>query len=86
MNDALGKKFFRPVGGHGLHILRQRQRNRAAQRGIGEIGDGARQGDEQLMRRDDAVEIARHRTQAIGGRDATILEVFDLLENRIGVA
>jgi hypothetical protein len=61
MDNALGEELFRPVGRHRLHILRQRQRHRAALGRIGEHGNGARQGGQQLMRRDDAVEIARNR-------------------------
>ena len=80
VDDALGKELFRPVGGHRLHVLRERQRHRAALGRIGEHGDGARQGSQKLKRRDDAVEVTRNRTQTVGGRDVSVLEVFDLLQ------
>ena len=43
----------------------------------------ARQRGEQLLRADDAIEVARHWPQAVVGRHRAVLEVFDLLQHGV---
>ncbi len=80
------KERFGIVPRHRLHVLRQRQRHRPAQCGIGEHVQRARQRREQLLGMDDAIEIARHRPEAVVGRHGAVLEVLDLLQHRVGRA
>ncbi len=69
-----------------LHVLRQRERDRAAKRRVGQHAQRARQCVQQLRRMHDAIEVARHRLEHVVRRDAAVLEVLDLLKHRIGRA
>ncbi len=80
------KPLFRIIVRHRLHVLRQRERHRPAQRWIGEHVDRLRQRGQQLRRMHDAIEEARHRPEAVVGRDRAVLEVLDLLQHGIGRA
>ena len=86
MDDTFGEKLFRPIGRRRLDILRQRERHRAALRRVGQHGNGARQGGQELVWRDDAIKVTRNGAQTIDGRDVTVLEVFDLLQDGVGCA
>ncbi len=84
--DALGEEALRIVVRLGLRVLAQRQRHRSARRRIGQHVHGARQRRDDLLRPRDAVEIARHRAEAVVGRDRAVREILDLLQHRIGAA
>ncbi len=77
------EECVRIVAGHRLDVLRQCERDRAAQRGIGQHIDRVRERGQKLRRMHDAVEIARHRPEAIVGRHARVIEVLDLLQHRV---
>ena len=72
------------IVGLGLHVLRQRERDGAAQRRVGQDGNRARQRSEELRGCDDAVEIARHRLHAVVGRDAAVVKILELLQHGVG--
>ena len=80
------EKRLRILIRHGLYVLRQRERHRAAQGRVGQHPDRSRQRGQQLLGMHDAIEVARHRPQAVVGRDAAVVEIFDLLQHRIGGA
>ncbi len=73
-----------PVVREGLHVLRQRETDGAALRGIGHHLDRARQRDEQLLGRRDAVEVARHGPEAVVRADVALFEILDLLQHGVG--
>ena len=85
-NERRCKELRRKVVCLRLHVLRQGQRDRAALRRIGQHGDRARQSGEELGGREDAVEIARHRLEAVVGRDAAVVEILDLLQHGVRIA
>ena len=64
-DGALLEQVRRVLPGHRLHVLRHRERHRAAERRIRQHLDGAGERDHQLLGANDAVEVARHRTQAV---------------------
>ena len=80
------QKIFRAVKGLGLYILRQRQTHRAAQRRVGHDLDRAGQGAQDLTRVGDAVKVAGHRAEGVVGAQVAVVEVFHLLQHRIGRA
>ena len=77
------EQIFGKIVRHRLHVLGQRERDRTAQRGIGQDADGARQRIQQLCRVRDAIEITRYRLEAIVGRNGAVVKIFDLLQHRI---
>jgi hypothetical protein len=74
------------VPGHRLHVLRQRERDRAAERRVGQHAQRARQRAQQLRGMHDAVEIAGDRPQCVVRGDAAVVQVLHLLQHRIGRA
>ncbi len=78
------EEVFRIVVRLRLDVLRQRERHGPALRGIGQHRDRPRQRGQELRRRLDPIEVARHRPEAVVGRDAAVVEVLDLLQHRIG--
>jgi hypothetical protein len=74
------------VEGLGLHVLRQRQAHGAAAGRIDHGLDRAGQGREDLLRPQDAVEIARDRAQAIVDAQVAVRKVFELLQHRVRCA
>ena len=84
--DALGEEAFRIVVGLGLRVLAERERHRPAGGRIGQHVHRARQRRDDLLGPRDAVEIARHRAEAVVRRDRAVVEILDLLQHRIGPA
>ena len=84
--DLFGEQDFRPIERLGLNVLAHGERHRAAFGRIGEHVHGALQRGDQLLRATDAVEIARHRAEAVVGRHGAVGEVLDLLQHRVGQA
>ena len=74
------------VAGLRLHVLAQRQGDRAAFGRIDQRRHRPRQGRKKLLRTGDAIEVAAHGTEAVVGADGAVLEVLDLLQDRIGDA
>ena len=83
---ALVEEGDRIVIGLGLHVLAEGQRHRPAIGRVGEHDKRPRQRRHDLLGARDAVEIARHRAEAIVGADCAVAEVLDLLEHRVGAA
>ncbi len=83
---ALREEASGIVEGLGLHVLRQRERRRAAIGRVEQHGDRLRQRGEELLGPRDAVPEPRHGPQAIVGRDRRVAEVLDLLQHRVGLA
>ena len=81
--DAALEKALRIIIGLGLHILTEGQCHRPAVHRVGQHAHGAVKRGNDLLRAGDAVKIARHRLEAIIGRDRAIAEILDLLQNRI---
>jgi hypothetical protein len=81
---SAARKIRRIVVRHGLNILRHRDCHRAAQRGIGQYVNRARQGAQQLLPMVNAIEIARYRLEAVIDGDASVVKILDLLQHRIG--
>ncbi len=79
-----GEEILGPVVREGLHILRQREADGPALRGIGHHLDRARQRDEQLLGRRDAVEVARDGAETVVRADVALFEILDLLQHGIG--
>ena len=77
---------FGIVAGLGLHVLAQAERGRAAIRRVGEDGDRAGQGDQQLLRTGDAVPVARHRLEAVVHAGGGVAGRLKLLQHRVGPA
>ena len=86
VQTLLGEQAFRPVERLGLNVLAHGERHRPAFGRIGEHVHGALQGGDQLLGPIDAVEIARHRAEAVVGRNGAVGEVLDLLQHRVGPA
>ena len=84
--NALIEECSRIVPSFRLHILRERERDGSAFGGIGEHAERLRQTAQQLFRARDPVPIAGHRTKTVVGRDRGVVEIFDLLQHRIGSA
>ena len=80
------EEAFGIVVGLGLHVLAERQRHRPAFGRIGQHLHGAVERRDDLLRPRDAVEIARHRPEAVIGRNRAVAEILDLLQHRIGDA
>ena len=70
----------------GLHVLAEGERHRPAFGRIGQHRHRPVQRRHDLLGPDDAVEIARHRPEAVVGADRAVAEVLDLLQHRIGLA
>ena len=83
---ALAEQLFRIVEGLGLHILGQRQRNRAAIGGRSEHPHHLRQCRDQLLGPIDAVPVPRHRLEAIVDADILRARRLHLLQDRRNVA
>ena len=84
--DALGEEALGIIEGLGLHVLAERQRHRAAFGRVGQHLHGALQRRDDLLGPRDAVEIARHRPEAVIGADRAVAETLDLLQHRVGRA
>ena len=84
--QRLGEEAFGIVIGFRLHVLAERQSHRSAFGGIGQHRHGAIEGRNQLLGPRDAVEIARHRAEAVIGGRRAVAEILDLLEDGIGLA
>ncbi len=83
---ALGEELLRPVVGLGLDVLGQRERHRAGLDGVGEDPHRLERGRDQGFRPGDAVEVLRHRAQAVVDRYVTGVRDLQLLEDRVGDA
>ena len=81
---SLLEQARRPTQRLGLHVLTQRERHRAAARRVRQHLHRAIEGDHQLLRSRDAIEVARQRPQAIVRRDESVAEILELLQHRIG--
>ena len=86
MPDARGEELLGIVERLRLHVLAQRQRHRPALRRIGQHRQRARQCGEDLLRPRDAIEVARHRAEAVVRRYRAVAEALHLLQHRIGPA
>ena len=64
-----------------MHILRQRQRDRAGIRGRGQDAHGCRQRGDQLLGTVDAIPVTRDRLEAIVDADILRVFAFDLLQD-----
>ena len=84
--DPLVEEALGIVVGLGLHVLAERQRHRPAFGRIGQHLHGAAERRDDLLGPRDAVEIARHRAEAVIGRQRAVAEILDLLQHRIGPA
>ena len=84
--DFFVKEAFGIIIGFRLHILAERQRDRAAIGGIGQHLHGAAQRRDDLFGAGDAVEIARNRAEAVVDGHRAVAEILDLLEDRIRTA
>ncbi|CAM8870284.1 hypothetical protein NCH_04217 [Burkholderia pseudomallei] len=82
-DGARREELGRVVVGHRLHVLRQRERHGAAERGVGQHAQRARQRGEQLGRMHDPVEVARHGLERVVRRDRAVMEILDLLQHRV---
>ena len=83
---AAPEELGRVVVGLGLHVLRQRERDRPAIGGVEQHAQRGGQADEDLLGPHDAVEIARDRPEAVVRRQRAVAEGLDLLEDGIGNA
>ena len=83
---ALVEEARRIVIGLGLHVLAEGERHRPAFGRIGQDRDRPVERRHDLLGPRDAVEIARHRAEAVIGAHRSVAEVLDLLQNRIGPA
>jgi hypothetical protein len=73
------------VIGFRLDVLAEGERHRPAIGRIGQDGKRARQRRHDLLGTRDAIEIARHRPEAVVRARRPVAEVFDLLQHRIGL-
>ena len=80
------EEAFGIVIGLGLHVLAEGQRHRPAFGRIGQHRHGAVERRDQLLGPRDAVEIARHRPEAVIDATRAVAEILDLLQHRIGQA
>ena len=76
------EEAFGIVVGLGLHVLAQRQRHRPAFGRVGQHLHGAVERGDDLFGPRDAVEVARHRAEAVVGRNGAVAEILDLLQHR----
>ena len=83
---ALVEEARRIVVGLGLHVLAEGERHRPAFGRIGQHRHRAVERRHDLLGPRDAVEIARHRTEAVIGAHRAVAEILDLLQHRIGPA
>ena len=80
--QALGEEALGIVESLGLDVLAEGERHRPAIGRIGQHRHGALQRRDELLGPGDAVEIARHRPEAVVGRDGAVAEILDLLQDR----
>ena len=78
------EKRSRVVPGLGLDVLREPDECRATVRGVEHRLDRERQALRNLLRRHDAVPVARHRAECVVDRGRRRAEVLDLLQHRVG--
>ena len=83
---ALVEEARRIVIGLGLHVLAEGERHRPAFGRIGQDRDRPIERRHDLLGTRDAVEIARHRAEAVVGAHRSVAEILDLLQNRVGPA
>ena len=86
MPKSRGEKLFGIIERLRLHVLAQRQGHRAALRRIGQHRQRARQCREDLLGPRDAIEVARHRAEAVVRRYRAVAEALHLLQHRVGPA
>ena len=86
MPHALAEQLLRVIPGFRLHVLRQRQGDRAGVGRRGEHAHGFRQGGDELVRSGDAVPVARDRFEAVVDADVLGGGGFQLLQHRRHVA
>ncbi len=84
--DLRGEERFGIIVSLRLHVLAEGERDRAAISRVGEHDKRPRQRRNELFGANNAVEIARHRAEAIVGADRAVAEILDLLQHRIGAA
>ncbi|MNS28661.1 hypothetical protein D3C72_606450 [compost metagenome] len=84
--DAAGEERSRVVEGLGLNILAEGDGGRTADGGVQQGRQRLGQGVHDLFGAGDPVEIARHRPEAVVGRNRAVAEALDLLQHRIGSA
>src|SRR5581483_11128998 len=84
--DALGEERARVVERVRLHILRQRQHDRARLDRRRQHAHRLRQRRQQLLRADDPVEEARYRPEAVVDADVARTRMLELLQHRPLVA
>ena len=69
-----------------LHVLAEGEDDGAAFGGVGQNRDRSIERRHDLFGARDAVEIPRHRAEAVIGADCSIVEILDLLQNRVRFA
>src|SRR5438309_949424 len=83
MPYALRQNLVGIVVGLGLHVLRQRERDRAGVRGAGEHAHGGERRGHELLRAHDAIPITRHRLEGVVHADVAARWDLELLQHRI---
>ena len=84
--DARLEEALGVVVGLGLHVLAEGEADRAA---VGRVGHRAQRAGERgqdVLGPGDAVEVAGDGLEAVVGRDGAVVEVLDLLQDRVGAA
>ena len=84
--DLGGEEFHRVIIGLGLGVLTEGKANRAAIGRIGHHPQGTGQRGQDMFGARDAVEIAHHRAEAVIRGNGGIVEILNLLQDRIGRA
>jgi hypothetical protein len=84
--NAFIKEARRIVIGLCLHVLAEGERHRPAFGRIGQDSHRPAQRRHDLLGACDAVEIARHRLEAIIGAHRSVAKILDLLQNGVGPA
>jgi len=82
---AFLEEVVRVIPGFALHILRQRQRDRAGFGRIGQHAHGIDTGGHQLLRAADAIPVFADGAEGVVGADAEIVALLNLLQHRIGL-
>ncbi len=82
--DAVGEELLRPVVRLRLHVLRQRQGDRAGLRRVGQHTHGLQGGGEQRLGAGDPVEVPGDGPQGVVDRHVGLDGVLQLLEQRVG--
>lgn len=84
--DPLPEELLRPVVRLRLDVLRQRERDGAGVRGVGQDAHRVQGGRDQRLGAGDAVEVAGDRAQAVVDRHVARVRDFELLQDRVGGA